>query len=120
MTPTNKELLGTVSTVILVASAALVAISVVHREFFSPRNSRILDPSAEPPVYIEDWESMLEDGFFIGDSTAPAKIVEFGDFECPFCRRFHSAFLDLEADDGISASQSSVRYACGPSDGVRS
>ncbi len=48
------------------------------------------DPSggsldALKPVSAEDR--------ILGDPSAPVKIVEFSDFECPFCARFHATML---------------------------
>jgi protein-disulfide isomerase len=34
-----------------------------------------------------------EDAFFIGDENAPVTIVEFSDYECPFCAKFYSESL---------------------------
>ena len=36
-----------------------------------------------------------ERGHTLGPSEAPLKLVEFSDFECPFCRSLHEAFTEL-------------------------
>lgn len=33
-----------------------------------------------------------------GDFNAPIKIVEYSDFECPFCKRFHDTMNEIVAD----------------------
>ena len=31
----------------------------------------------------------------LGESSAPVKIVEFGDYKCPYCKQFDASFFPL-------------------------
>ena len=46
------------------------------------------------PVTAEDH--------ILGDRNAPVKIIEFSDFECPYCKRFHATLKQLMDDPGES------------------
>jgi predicted DsbA family dithiol-disulfide isomerase len=52
----------------------------------------LLDPSGAPdvePVNVaEHWPALLEGGHRTGPADASVVIVEFADFECPFCRGY--------------------------------
>ncbi len=37
----------------------------------------------------------------IGDPNAPITIIEFSDFQCPFCARFHTQTLPLILEEYI-------------------
>jgi len=56
---------------------------------------QVVAQTAPPPQKVsmgvsKDWHS-------IGDNDAPVTIVEFADYQCPFCRHFHTtAFGDLK------------------------
>jgi protein-disulfide isomerase len=66
--------------VLCTAAAMVVAITYVIPEFFSP------DPDT---VTVESNPRPNTDANSMGDPTAPIRMVEFGDFQCPFCERFH-------------------------------
>jgi protein-disulfide isomerase len=79
----------------LVLCAIAIAAVAVHREFADPTPSA-RRPEIVPPVYIQNWETFSSVGTWIGDSTAKVRIVEFTDYECPFCRRFHEHVRELQ------------------------
>ncbi|MFG0252726.1 MAG: DsbA family protein, partial [Phycisphaerales bacterium JB038] len=54
------------------------------------------------PKPVEDWSEMAGTGQRFGPREAVLTIVEFGDYECAACRRFHSVlkeFLGSYPDD---------------------
>lgn len=53
-------------------------------------------PSADNPVNI----NLSGDEYIRGDKDAKIKIVEFSDFQCPYCSRFHPTMKQVMADYG--------------------
>ncbi|NQV91058.1 thioredoxin domain-containing protein [Candidatus Woesearchaeota archaeon] len=47
----------------------------------------------EAPAPTLDVKSLLDDDAVKGDKNAPVTIVEWSDYECPFCERFYSDTL---------------------------
>lgn len=74
------------------ACALTVTGLVVRRELRGPSTSprRI---ASMPPIAVEGWGSLFSGGQLIGAKDATVRIVEFADFECPACRRFHQTTL---------------------------
>lgn len=49
-----------------------------------------------PPAAQVDMKKLLDDDAVKGDPKAPVTIVEFSDYECPFCGRFYQqTFLQI-------------------------
>jgi protein-disulfide isomerase len=56
----------------------------------------VKNPTAEESIVVTQG---VENGyFFIGDTTAPVTIVEYTDYQCPFCQRFfYDAYQQIQS-----------------------
>lgn len=76
-----------VVTVTLVVCAVLTTGLVVRRAFVAPLSS--LGREEQRPIFIKDWRTDLSRGVRMGSEQAPVQLLEFADFECPYCATFH-------------------------------
>jgi protein-disulfide isomerase len=83
--------LDTAVTATLVVCAFITTALVVRRE--------MLGAHKEPqrPVLMQNWREFLDKGVRIGQDGAPVQLVEFADFECPFCGNFHKTIKSVGA-----------------------
>jgi protein-disulfide isomerase len=88
----KKDTLWKASTVIL----AIVVIWMVTSGGDSNSNAINNPPTVgnlpSAPV-VADMDELVDDDAFKGDANAPVTIVEWSDYECPFCARFYDQTL---------------------------
>lgn len=82
---TRNQLTSTLVTGVLVTCAVLITAAVVKREFL-PSAAAAPGPDLRPRK-LQNAAALAQKGQVMGRPDAPVKIVEFSDFQCPFCAR---------------------------------
>jgi protein-disulfide isomerase len=82
----------TILTIVLVICALITVTVLIRRELVPKTVAR----SEEQPIFIEDWRAHLTKGTLLGSSQAPVQLIEFADFECPFCSVFYQDLRSLQ------------------------
>jgi len=67
-------------------------------------------PSAPTGVALVSAKELEDDDPFLGDEDAPLTIVEFSDFQCPFCGRFRDQTLDQIEEEYIDTGKVKFVY----------
>lgn len=93
---------STVSVVLVIAIGAIAAV-LVHREFWRGP----VEPVVPPPEFVGEWPDIVAASVG-GDSTAPVRIVEFLDLQCPACRGYDSVLTRIAERFGDQVSVSYV------------
>jgi protein-disulfide isomerase len=94
-------ILGAGCLVVLCAVAALaIGVTYIIPQFLSPSDVVISDSNPRPNA----------DGNSMGDPNAPIRMVEFGDFQCPFCERFHVETEPLLVNEYIETGKLHFTY----------
>jgi|ERR1700728_278802 len=103
-----KIKLDAVVTATLVVCALVTTGLVVRREFFS---SAPAPAQAEyKTVFVKDWSGDLAKGVRMGAGEAPVQLLEFADFECPFCASFHKDVKALKARHPMQVALTFVHF----------
>ena len=57
-------------------------------------------PPDAPSGNLEEMAAISKDDHIRGNTDSPVKIVEYSDFECPFCKRFHETMSQVMDEYG--------------------
>ena len=83
--------LGDIATIVLALCAVVITGLVVRKEL------RTDAPRPREPREIAGWETMAGSGHRMGPEDAAITILEFSDFQCPFCARVQHALETVRA-----------------------
>lgn len=91
----KSEMLNNAATAVLTVCAVIITGLVVRSELSPPPASAAGQPPAERPV--PQWQRLAAEGSVLGEPGAQLRIVEFSDFQCPFCATVRSRLDSLRA-----------------------
>ncbi|HEX8830879.1 MAG TPA: thioredoxin domain-containing protein [Longimicrobium sp.] len=92
----RKALVTNALTGILVVCAVIITTAVVRREFFPSARAATTSGGLPQPAPVKDWQTLSSAGRLIGSPDAPFKLVEFSDYQCPFCKTLNTTIVDLQ------------------------
>ncbi len=81
---------------VVVACALVTTGLVVWRQLVAP--SLVAAAAVPKPVIVTQWRDDLSKGVRLGKADAPIQIIEFADFECPFCAEFERRLKPLRME----------------------
>jgi len=83
-----------IATITLVVCAVIITALLVRREFFL---SEAIVPKSIPLRHLSDstWKQLIKSDLMSGSQNAKIKIVEFFDYECPYCRRIQPTLNEI-------------------------
>lgn len=84
--------IATVAVLIMAACVVVLTGTVVHREFFEEAQAPVTGPIMRQ---VQGWQALASTGHVLGPPNAPIKIIEFSDFQCPFCAAAESSLSAL-------------------------
>jgi len=74
---------------IIIVLAIILLASLITGGFSGDSSANAIkeNPNEVPPI---NMKTLIDDDAIKGDSDAPVTIVEFSDYECPYCEKFYS------------------------------
>jgi len=73
----------------IVVAGALVAVAVLYGTGGLPKGDTNVGGNSAGTAGVKTNAEIAADGHSLGNPEAPVVVVEFSDFQCPFCGRFH-------------------------------
>lgn len=93
----KTDVLQNLLTGVLVVCAVVVTALLVRRELFAP--TAAIQGVAPPPAVVSGWRAYADAANRSGPDEASVTIVEFSDFQCPFCRIMAARLDSLRVDN---------------------
>lgn len=105
----------------IVLSGALVALAIIYSGMSAPRSPAGAAGAVEEAANADGMRAVSEaEDHILGNPSAPVKLVEYSDLECPFCKKFHREALAQVISEYVKQGTVAIVYRHLPLDGLHS
>lgn len=87
----------------IVIAGALISASIIYTRTYAPKTDTAQKEAPKVEVSVDDDS-------YLGDLSAPVKVIEFSDFQCPFCRTFWKDTLPSIKKDYVDTGKAMFVY----------
>ena len=101
----QRRLFAVIGGAVVIAIIAIAVLAVINRE-----NGTDTTLAAVQPVSTID-SSIPRSGMTLGSESAPVLIVEYGDYQCPFCGQFNSGAFQTLLSQYIATGQVRMQFS---------
>lgn len=102
MEPTPQSSSATIP-IAIVAGFGLIALAIYFSGIASSKNSEVVEVSPAPaPKEVTKIRPVDSTDYIKGNPNASILIVEYSDYDCPFCKNFHENMNRVMDDYGIT------------------
>ena len=91
----------------LTFGGVLVAAVVVIVVLFA---AGVFGGADEPDLSQAEMDELISESHLVGDPNAPVKLIEFADFQCPFCSQFWGTTLQVIKSEFIDTGQAALYF----------
>lgn len=84
----KKVLVNIITGMLVICALIITYLVLVHELYPTERQNQ--------DSYVKNWQELELNGTRIGQKEAPVEIVEFFDYECPFCKKVQPAVSEIE------------------------
>ncbi len=113
----RKDALWKYSTFLLLAILVIGAFFVFTGNNSGTTGNNVVAPTQQP-TQPSQVEASADDDAFLGDKNAPVEIIEFSDYQCPFCRKFWTETLPQIKSEYIDTGKVKFVYRDFPLDSI--
>jgi len=104
MEPSTPQKSSTAVPIAIVTGFAMIAIAIFFtgsKEATAPQEAM---QAAENPAVAqtESIRPVTGDDYILGNPNAPILMIEYSDYDCPFCKQFHSTMHQVLDEYGVS------------------
>jgi len=94
----------------ILIAGALVSFSVLYSGGSIKLGTAQIDSGVEPKQTVIKTDVSIDDDPILGNKNAPVAIIEFSDFQCPFCRAFWEESLPQIKKEFIDTGKAKLIY----------
>lgn len=83
----------------IICGFAMIAIAIF---FTSNKDTKNVTDTAVTPTTDSTPRPVSKDDYILGNPNAPIVMVEYSDYDCPFCKQYHTTLLQIMDEYGIT------------------